>query len=129
MDMKQVFVEAVDAAVDIDFGPKGSEEVSMFETTIRYPGGFIAAYDVSGCQDPRLLQKAIEIGDMAYATFETPNRMFVTRWSPQKAADGHGTVTSRIRGYCRDDISKRRVHTIVATYRGYALFRRYINSQ
>jgi mannosyl-oligosaccharide alpha-1,2-mannosidase len=88
MDMKQEFVEAVDAAIDIDFGPKGSEEVNIFETIIRYLGGFIAAYDVSGCQDSRLLQKAIEVGDMAYATFDTPNRMPVTRWSPRKAVDG-----------------------------------------
>ena len=88
MGLKDAFEEAVNAVVNIDFGPRGSEEISMFETIIRYLGGFLAAYDISGCQDARLLEKAIEVGDMAYASFDTPNRMPVTRWSPRKAADG-----------------------------------------
>ena len=88
MDMKDEFAEAVDAAVGIDFGPRGSDDVNMFETIIRYLGGFIAAYDVSDCKDARLLQKAIEVGDLAYASFDTPNRMPVTRWNPQKAVSG-----------------------------------------
>ncbi|KAF2845745.1 glycoside hydrolase family 47 protein [Plenodomus tracheiphilus IPT5] len=88
MNMKDEFDEAVNAAVGIDFGPRGSEDVNMFETIIRHLGGLIAAYDVSGCQDIRLLQKAVEVGDMAYASFDTPNRMPVTRWNPQKAAGG-----------------------------------------
>ncbi|EDU47131.1 alpha-mannosidase IC [Pyrenophora tritici-repentis] len=88
MDMKDEFSDAVDAAVGIDFGPRGSDDVNMFETIIRYLGGFIAAYDVSDCKDARLLQKAIEVGDMAYASFDTPNRMPVTRWNPQKAVSG-----------------------------------------
>jgi len=88
MNMKDEFAEAVDAAVGIDFGPRGSDDVNMFETIIRYLGGFIAAYDVSDCKDARLLQKAIEVGDLAYASFDTPNRMPVTRWNPQKAVSG-----------------------------------------
>jgi mannosyl-oligosaccharide alpha-1,2-mannosidase len=86
--MKQEFAEAVDAAVQIDFGPKIDGEINVFETIIRYLGGFIGAYDVSGCHDARLLNKAIEVADMAYASFDTPNRMPVSRWSPQKAVDG-----------------------------------------
>ncbi|RMZ69410.1 alpha-mannosidase IC [Pyrenophora seminiperda CCB06] len=86
MDLKEEFAEAVDAAVGIDFGPRDSDDINMFETIIRYLGGFIAAYDVSDCKDDRLLQKAIEVGDMAYASFDTPNRMPVSRWNPQKAA-------------------------------------------
>lgn len=88
MGMRDEFDEAVDAAINIDFGPNGSGEINMFETIIRYLGGFIGAYDVSGCHDIRLLNKAVEVADMAYASFDTPNRMPVTRWSPQKAADG-----------------------------------------
>lgn len=87
MGMREEFAEAVDAAVNIDFKPDGLGEINMFETIIRYLGGFLGAYDVSGCNDARLLQKAVEVGDMAYASFDTPNRMPVTRWSPQKAAD------------------------------------------
>jgi mannosyl-oligosaccharide alpha-1,2-mannosidase len=88
MDMKAEFAEAVDAAVGIDFGPKVDGEINVFETIIRYLGGFLGAYDVSGCKDARLLNKAIEVADMAYASFDTPNRMPVSRWSPKKAVDG-----------------------------------------
>jgi mannosyl-oligosaccharide alpha-1,2-mannosidase len=88
MDMKQEFAEAVDAAIKIDFGPKIDGEINVFETIIRYLGGFLGAYDVSGCHDTRILNKAIEVADMAYASFDTPNRMPVSRWSPKKAVDG-----------------------------------------
>ncbi|CAE7192805.1 alpha-1-2-Mannosidase [Pyrenophora teres f. teres] len=64
-----------------------SDNVNMFESIIRYLGGFIATYDVSDCKDARLLQKAIEVNDMAYASFDTPNRMPMTRWNPQKAVN------------------------------------------
>ncbi|KAJ8108873.1 hypothetical protein OPT61_g7864 [Boeremia exigua] len=88
MDMKEEFSEAVNAAVEIDFGPKIDGEINVFETIIRYLGGFLGAYDVSGCHDARLLNKAMEVADMAYASFDTPNRMPVSRWSPKKAVDG-----------------------------------------
>jgi mannosyl-oligosaccharide alpha-1,2-mannosidase len=88
MGMKDDFAEAVNAAVDIDFSPGGDGEINMFEIIIRYLGGFIGAYDVSGCHDTRLLSKAMEVADMAYASFDTPNRMPVSRWSPRKAANG-----------------------------------------
>jgi mannosyl-oligosaccharide alpha-1,2-mannosidase len=88
MGMKNEFAEAVDAAVAIDFSPHDDGEINMFEIIIRYLGGFIGAYDVSGCHDPRLLLKAMEVADMAYASFDTPKRMPVSRWSPRKAANG-----------------------------------------
>ncbi|KAF2681723.1 glycoside hydrolase family 47 protein [Lentithecium fluviatile CBS 122367] len=88
MGMKDEYAEAVDAAIDIDFRPSDDGEMNMFEIIIRYLGGFIGAYDVSGCHDARLLNKAIEVADMAYASFDTPNRMPVSRWSLRKAADG-----------------------------------------
>lgn len=88
MNMKQEYAEAVNAAVEIDFGPKIDGEINVFETIIRYLGGFLGAYDVSGCHDARLLNKALEVADMAYAAFDTPNRMPVSRWSPKKAVDG-----------------------------------------
>jgi mannosyl-oligosaccharide alpha-1,2-mannosidase len=84
MDMKDEFEEAVSAVTQIDFKPEGT--VNMFETTIRYLGGLLAAYDLSDCKEPRLLEKAIELGDMVYASFDTPNRMPVTRWNSVKAS-------------------------------------------
>lgn len=60
--------------------------LSVFETTIRYLGGFLAAYDLSG--DQRLLRKAREVGDMIYVAFDTPNRMPITRWDFESAVQG-----------------------------------------
>jgi len=86
MDMKDEFEHAVAAAVSIDFGASTLQEVNVFETTIRYLGGFLAGYDLSGEQ--RLLDKAIELGDMLIAAFDTPNRMPVMRWRLQNAKYG-----------------------------------------
>jgi mannosyl-oligosaccharide alpha-1,2-mannosidase len=82
MDLKAEFEEAVTASANLSFSPDSSslETVNIFETTIRYLGGFIAAYDLTGCMDVRLLQKAVEMGDMIYASYDTPNRMPITRW-------------------------------------------------
>lgn len=86
MGMKAEFEEAVDAAVTIDFTKSQHEEINVFETTIRYLGGFLAAYDQSG--DPRLLRKANEVGEMLLKAFDTPNRMPITRWHINSAAAG-----------------------------------------
>ncbi|KAF9891013.1 hypothetical protein FE257_005270 [Aspergillus nanangensis] len=90
MNMPEEFDRAVSALDDLDFSPDSAAQgtLNIFEITIRYLGGFIAAYDLTGCKDPRLLQKAVELGDMIYASFDTPNRMPITRWSPQKAFNG-----------------------------------------
>lgn len=86
MGMKAEFAEAVDAAVTIDFAKSQQEEINTFETTIRYLGGFLAAYDLSG--DARLLRKANEVGEMLIKAFDTPNRMPITRWLVNSAAGG-----------------------------------------
>ena len=40
----------------------------MFETTIRYLGGLLSAFELSGEQHPALLEKAKEVADkMAFA--------------------------------------------------------------
>lgn len=86
MGMKDEFKEAVAAAYTIDFTKSQLEQVNVFETTIRYLGGFIGAYDLSG--DARLLRKAVEVGEMLYKAFDTPNRMPITRWNVKAAAEG-----------------------------------------
>ncbi|KAI1767533.1 glycoside hydrolase family 47 protein [Hypoxylon sp. FL1150] len=86
MGMREEFEEAVTAATDIRFESTSLTTVNAFETTIRYLGGFLAAYDLSG--DRRLLRKAREVGDMLYKTFDTPNRMPISRWDFDNAAQG-----------------------------------------
>ncbi|OTA69499.1 glycoside hydrolase family 47 protein, partial [Hypoxylon sp. EC38] len=84
MSMREEFEEAVAAAANINFRTSTLESVNAFETTIRYLGGFLSAYDLSG--DQKLLRKAREVGDMLYKAFDTPNRMPITRWDFDYAA-------------------------------------------
>lgn len=91
MDMKPEFSEAVDAILHIDFTATTMETINLFETTIRYMGGFLSAYDLSG--DQRLLDKAMELADMIYAAFDTPNRMPILRWDFHAAAAGEKQVS------------------------------------
>lgn len=82
MDMKQGFEQAVDALKHLDFTMSPSQSISVFETTIRYVGGLLSAYDLSEERYPILLEKAIQLGDMLYASFDTPNNMpVVGHWN------------------------------------------------
>ena len=86
MDMRDEFYEAVAAAETIDFGTTEMGNVNIFETTIRYLGGFLSAYDLSG--DERLLRMAVDVGEMVYKAFDTPNCMPILRWNFDMAAKG-----------------------------------------
>ena len=88
MDMKREFAFAVSDLKKIDFTTTDLDTLNVFETTIRYLGGLLSAYDISGHKYKILLQKAIELGDMLYMAFDTPNRMPVTRWDWKNAAIG-----------------------------------------
>lgn len=70
----------------IDFNSSGQRDLNIFETTIRYLGGFLAAYDLTDGNYPILLDKAIDLGEMLYKAFDTPNRMPITRWDWLKYA-------------------------------------------
>jgi mannosyl-oligosaccharide alpha-1,2-mannosidase len=86
MDMKEDFGNAVFAAANIDFTTTNQDTISVFETTIRHLGGFLSAYDLSA--DATLLHLAIEVGEMLYAAFDTPNRFPVTHWNLNSAKEG-----------------------------------------
>lgn len=84
MGLKDEFVEAVQAVGEIDFTTTTRPDIPLFETTIRYLGGLLAAYDVSGKQHKILLQKAVELAEVLLSAFDTPNRMPETYyyWRP-----------------------------------------------
>jgi len=84
MGMKDDFELAVKACMEIDFTTTEADDVNVFETTIRYMGGFLAAYDISGGKYPLLLVKAVEVGELLMSVFDTPNRMPITRWDWKK---------------------------------------------
>ncbi|KAI9882535.1 MAG: alpha mannosidase-like protein [Watsoniomyces obsoletus] len=88
------FKDAVRAVASIDFNTTEETNLNIFETTIRYLGGLLGAYDVSGGRYPILLEKATELGNMLYAAFDTPNRMPVTRWDWRPAAQGKNQEAS-----------------------------------
>ncbi|KAK3346016.1 family 47 glycosyl hydrolase [Lasiosphaeria hispida] len=95
MGLRGEFDEAVAAVADIDFGSSSTPAVNMFEVNIRYLGGLLAAYDLS--QRDVLLTKAIELGDLLYAGYNTKNRMPVDFIDFARAKSGKGlTVESGV---------------------------------
>jgi mannosyl-oligosaccharide alpha-1,2-mannosidase len=73
MDLKEEFYEAAAVAVQLDWSHTSESGINLFETTIRHLGGLLSAYDLS--KEPTLLAKAVELGDMLYMAFDTPNRI------------------------------------------------------
>ncbi|TEY43703.1 hypothetical protein BOTCAL_0362g00070 [Botryotinia calthae] len=91
MGFHDEFEEAVKAVGNIDFTTTPRMEIPVFETTIRYLGGLLAAYDVSGGKFQVLLDKATELAEILMGAFDTPNRMPVLhyQWKPVFASQPH----------------------------------------
>ncbi|EMD00200.1 glycoside hydrolase family 47 protein [Baudoinia panamericana UAMH 10762] len=91
MGMKEEFEDALEFVADIDFTTSLRADIPLFETTIRYLGGLLGAYDVSGAQYRVLLDQASSLAEVLYAAFDTPNRMPDTfyRWKPAFASQPH----------------------------------------
>lgn len=88
MGLKEEFYEGVQAVAAIDFGRSDMKTISVFETTIRYLGGMLSAYDLS--QEPVLLAKAIQLGEMLYRAFDTDNHTPLGWLDIEKAKDPEG---------------------------------------
>ncbi|KAK7229714.1 hypothetical protein V2G26_001884 [Clonostachys chloroleuca] len=73
MGLDAEFREASNAVAAIDFSKTRDTAVNLFEMTIRHLGGLISAYELSG--EERMLHKAVEVGEMLYVAFDTPNRL------------------------------------------------------
>lgn len=84
MGLDNDFADAVAALEHIDFAASQEDTLNVFESTIRYLGGLLSAYDLSEGKFPILLDKAVELGDMLYFAFDTPNRMPIIRWAWKK---------------------------------------------
>ncbi|KAI1744831.1 glycoside hydrolase family 47 protein [Xylaria scruposa] len=99
MGMEKEFKEALLEVEKIDFTIGKRPEIPVFETTIRYLGGLIAAYDVSGGKSGGydiLLEKAIELAEILMGVFDTPNRMPVLyyNWKPSFASQPRRAPTN-----------------------------------
>ncbi|KAK3397843.1 seven-hairpin glycosidase [Sordaria brevicollis] len=93
MGLRVEFDEAVRAVGTIDWNKASSSYCSLFETNIRYLGGLLSAYDLSGQEI--LLKKAVELGDMLFAGFDTPNHLPANSYNFKRAKDGKLTASSR----------------------------------
>lgn len=91
MGLYDEFEAAVEGLKQLDFTTSPRADIPMFETTIRYLGGLIAAYDVSGGKYTTILDKAVELAEVLIGAFDTPNRMPVLyyNWKPAFASQPH----------------------------------------
>ncbi|ORX50997.1 glycoside hydrolase [Hesseltinella vesiculosa] len=69
MGLKDEFQEARDFVANIDWS-QADNLVQVFETTIRYVGGLLSAYDLSG--DLVFVEKTVELVDRLLPAFDTP---------------------------------------------------------
>ncbi|KAJ0426480.1 glycoside hydrolase [Aspergillus carlsbadensis] len=88
MGLVDEFEEALQALEEIDFLTTESLQINVFETNIRYLGGLLGAYDLTNGTYPILLEKATEIADFLYGSFDTRNRMPQSRWEWTRSAAG-----------------------------------------
>lgn len=84
MDETAEFVAALDVVRKIDFTTSARKDIPVFETVIRYLGGLLGAYDISGQRFQVLLDKAVQLADVVIGAFDTPNRMPLPyyHWAP-----------------------------------------------
>ena len=98
MGLHDEFEEAVGLVKNIDFKTTTRKDIPLFETTIRYLGGLIAAYDLSKAKHMVLLDKAVELADVLMGAFDTPNRMPIGyyNWAPSYASQPHRASTHMV---------------------------------
>ena len=95
MGLKEEFEDGVKAVAKIEFTTSPRKDIPLFETVIRYLGGLVAAYDISGEKYKTLLEKAVELAEILIGAFDTPNRMPMTfyHWMPGFASQPHRADT------------------------------------
>ena len=80
MGMETEFAAAVSSLKQTDFTGSSLDNINLFETTVKYLGGLLGAYDLCNGKHPALLNKAIELGNMLYHAFDTNNHMPISHW-------------------------------------------------
>ena len=73
MGFEAEFADAVVEVQQINFTQATSDAIPLFETTIRYLGGLISAFDLSS--NKILLEKAVELAEVLICAFDTQNHM------------------------------------------------------
>ncbi|KAK1919906.1 hypothetical protein P3342_002200 [Pyrenophora teres f. teres] len=93
MGLRKDFEHAVATITDHDFAPR--DEIISMADTARHLNSLLSAYDLTFCNDRRLLSAAIQLGNMLYTFFDTPNRMPITHWNSTKATHGDPQETAQ----------------------------------
>lgn len=75
MELYDEFEMALVELEKIDFTGTQGCQINLFETTIRHLGGLLSAYDLTGGKRAILIEKAVELGEILFTAFDTPNRM------------------------------------------------------
>ncbi|RVX75315.1 hypothetical protein B0A52_00668 [Exophiala mesophila] len=98
MGLYDEFDRAVSLVKDIDFKTSTRKDIPLFETTIRYLGGLLGAYDLSDGKYHILLTKAVELAEVLMGAFDTPNRMPIGyyNWAPSYASQPHRASTHMV---------------------------------
>ncbi|CAB4416745.1 unnamed protein product [Rhizophagus irregularis] len=87
MDLKDEFKSATNYIANVDF-TWSKNDISIFETTIRYLGGLLSAYELSG--DEMLLQKAKDLGEAMIPAFNSPTGIPYNTWNLTKGLTANG---------------------------------------
>jgi mannosyl-oligosaccharide alpha-1,2-mannosidase len=75
MGLREEFEISLVELGNIDFANTVGCQINLFETTIRHLGGLLSAFDISGGIYYILVEKAVELAEVLYTAFDTPNRM------------------------------------------------------
>ena len=75
MELYDEFELALEELARIDFTGTEGCQINLFETTIRHLGGLLSAYDLTGGKRKVLIEKAVELAEVLFTAFDTPNRM------------------------------------------------------
>lgn len=71
MGLEDLFQIGLDFSVNIDFSKsKTPDTVSVFESTVRYIGGLLSAYELNGKKPQALLDKAKQLADKLSLGFQ-----------------------------------------------------------
>ena len=75
MELYEEFELALKELKNVNFINTEGCQINLFETTIRHLGGLLSAFHISGGKRVVLVQKAVELPEVLFTAFDTPNRM------------------------------------------------------
>jgi mannosyl-oligosaccharide alpha-1,2-mannosidase len=63
MGLNDIYDETVAQSLKTDYTKTSSQEISIFETTIRHVGGLLSSYELGGRKEKKLVEQARVVGD------------------------------------------------------------------